>query len=512
MSVRGSTTATTAYHAFANRPQVVGPRRKYRWEDSTQEVLGTRGTIPSGMAAPTKAASGSGARAMKGVAMMWSQRVHRGPPASVLSYSKDPSRVDPATIAREAEKRREEARQAKKRLAARSKKAEKSPFATPMPDPPRFPVDLMPHLVEQTPRAVHRDNVTQIDEFLPQPPAQPYRPAKTGIDNSTQIKPTDLFHFDREVEPILDVIINKTLEQAQTEVEEEEEMKSLLIYKEEWRERKVAVLKEQQKEVERERKRMEEKNKLMDANRKRVAREKEAMRKVEALEISNRYLRDLADTALTSLAKSGAFPDPVEIVIEQTFLPWVVEECERHYETLRVADTCVANAIESAMEESLRRTEASRQEQVKIFEDFCTHERDRRDIPRGNMRIKVKTESGETVVIGPVKVHADEPMSDVNLRVMDWINTNQPELAEAFPHGVILNIDDKPAEETNALFATEPGQLWLSAAPEPPPPPIQEEEAEPVEGKGEGEREGEGEGVEGRDKQGEEEDKGDEEQ
>lgn len=52
-------------------------------------------------------------------------------------------------------------------------------------------------------------------------------PRKAGIDKETQIWDGDLFDFDYEVEPILQVLMSKTLEQSRMEVLEEEELRSM---------------------------------------------------------------------------------------------------------------------------------------------------------------------------------------------------------------------------------------------------------------------------------------------
>ena len=46
-------------------------------------------------------------------------------------------------------------------------------------------------------------------------------PKKTGIDKITQIEDYDLFDYDVEVQPILNVLLNKSIEQATLEVEED---------------------------------------------------------------------------------------------------------------------------------------------------------------------------------------------------------------------------------------------------------------------------------------------------
>lgn len=49
-------------------------------------------------------------------------------------------------------------------------------------------------------------------------------PAKIGCDASTQILEGELFDFDTEVQPILEALVGKTLEQALLEVMHDEEL------------------------------------------------------------------------------------------------------------------------------------------------------------------------------------------------------------------------------------------------------------------------------------------------
>jgi hypothetical protein len=68
---------------------------------------------------------------------------------------------------------------------------------------------------------------TQTDAFLDRAPSPLYIPQKSGVDVETQIYEGDLFDFDYEVGPILQVLVGKTLEQAVLEVIEEDELESL---------------------------------------------------------------------------------------------------------------------------------------------------------------------------------------------------------------------------------------------------------------------------------------------
>ena len=68
----------------------------------------------------------------------------------------------------------------------------------------------------------------QSDFYIDRPPTPLFKPQKLGEDAFTQVEPLDpTFDFDEEVEPMLNVLILKTLEQAQMEVLEEEEMKTM---------------------------------------------------------------------------------------------------------------------------------------------------------------------------------------------------------------------------------------------------------------------------------------------
>lgn len=54
---------------------------------------------------------------------------------------------------------------------------------------------------------------------MKKPPSPKYIPKKTGIDTATQVEDLELFDFSREVRPIVNVIVTKTLEQSMLEIE-----------------------------------------------------------------------------------------------------------------------------------------------------------------------------------------------------------------------------------------------------------------------------------------------------
>ncbi|CAI9149189.1 unnamed protein product, partial [Rangifer tarandus platyrhynchus] len=100
---------------------------------------------------------------------------------------------------------------------------------TPVPVDGRQHVQLQtePHLIELTERAQEFMAETQTDPWLDRPDTPMFRPHKEEIHASTQIQDGDLFDFDEEVVPILEVIVGKVLEQSICEVTEEEELAAI---------------------------------------------------------------------------------------------------------------------------------------------------------------------------------------------------------------------------------------------------------------------------------------------
>ncbi|GIQ88318.1 radial spoke 3, partial [Kipferlia bialata] len=88
-------------------------------------------------------------------------------------------------------------------------------------------VQTAPYLEEITDRLEETEVQTQTDPLLERPPTPEFVPLPSGIDAETQIQTGDLFCFDKEVAPLLAVLVGKTLHQAVTEVAEEEEIAAI---------------------------------------------------------------------------------------------------------------------------------------------------------------------------------------------------------------------------------------------------------------------------------------------
>ncbi|KAH8307006.1 hypothetical protein KR044_003177 [Drosophila immigrans] len=85
---------------------------------------------------------------------------------------------------------------------------------------------------------------TQTDLFLEKPPTPPYVPAKIGIDVGTEIGDGELFNFDAEAQPIIDVLVDACIEQSMLEVAHELELQALRRKQEEFLAQREAELAE----------------------------------------------------------------------------------------------------------------------------------------------------------------------------------------------------------------------------------------------------------------------------
>lgn len=294
-------------YQFAAQPKSVGTRKKkYRDINDDPEIGGTN--------------------------IMYDARVVRGSTyaARILSQAQqeDESRL-----------KHEERIRAQKRTRTQRKPGRP---ATPEPVPGRKHIDVQTddYLEELTDRPPERDQVTQTEPLMDRPPSPLFMPAKIGKDQSTQIEPGDLFNFKVEVEPILEVLVGKTLEQAMDEVLEEEELENIRKHKEAFEQQRNIELAEVQRLEAEEQRRKAEKNRRTKQESIRVQQEEEVMEKVAARGFAKNYLTDLHHAVLDSLVASGHFFDPVEKEVDSVFMPWL-----RDSAAIFLDKICTARAI-----------------------------------------------------------------------------------------------------------------------------------------------------------------------
>ena len=214
----------------------------------------------------------------------------------------------------------------------------------PKPDTPEategrkhIDVQTEQYLEELTDRPVEVDADMQTDAFMDQLPAPIFIPMKTGVDVETQIYEGDLFDFDMEVEPILEVLVGKTLEQSMMEVMEEEELQNMRAHQEHFEQMRNAELAETQRLEEGEKRRSEEKARRVQQEKERVASEAAVSQKVAARTFTKGFLSELKDSVVANLQDAGFFYDPLESEVTNTFMPWLMDEMSLNLDSLSVA-------------------------------------------------------------------------------------------------------------------------------------------------------------------------------
>ncbi|KFQ28329.1 Radial spoke head protein 3, partial [Merops nubicus] len=278
--------------------------------------------------------------------LMYDRRVVRGNTYAlqIIPKSAQPS---PLEIQRQ--------REARKRALARKHAKEQIQLRTPEPveGKEHAHVQTELYLEEISDQIIEVDTECQTDAFLDRPATPLFIPAKTGKDVATQIEEGELFDFDVEVKPILEVLVGKTLEQALLEVMEEEELAQLRAQQRAYAELRNAELAEVQRLEERDRRYREEKERRKLQHMQMLQKQKETTEKIAARAFAQRYLADLIPSVFNNLRESGFFYDPIERDIETEFLPWLMAEVEETLGKKVLGRTVLDSLIRSVVEKRL---------------------------------------------------------------------------------------------------------------------------------------------------------------
>ncbi|XP_076246930.1 radial spoke head protein 3 isoform X2 [Calliopsis andreniformis] len=241
--------------------------------------------------------------------IMFDRRVVRG-----STYTAGPVLIDgdQSIAARQAEARRRHL--ARKRAQAQATKALVARIGSPPPVPGRKhePVQTDIFLEELSEKPDEATVGTQTDYFLDRPPTPKYCPDKVGEDASTQIEPGDLFDFDFEVQPILEVLVGKTMEQALIEVLEEEEIAALREQQRKFMELRAAEKAEARRLEEQERRIREEKDQRLRQHESAMRAQRETEERVAATTLLTGYIAELLPAVLEGLKMSGFLLDEIK--------------------------------------------------------------------------------------------------------------------------------------------------------------------------------------------------------
>ena len=254
---------------------------------------------------------------------------------------KAPLEMAEESIKTEMEKRKFDIRK-EQLILFKKNKTKQTPYDLRPAPPPKIEVDLAYFLTEQNlqPAVLDAQN-TQTDVWAQNPTEPPYLPQKKGVDVETQIWDDELFNYEREVEPILHVLVSKTLEQAQLEVDEDSELDSIKRYKSEYKERRKIEKEDWENQVKEELKRVTKKNELLSREREKREHQAIATKKLQCIHIAKAYLKGVLHNSLESVVASNYWENEQFEAIHSGFVPTIINKVQKEQDNKKA----IRNAI-----------------------------------------------------------------------------------------------------------------------------------------------------------------------
>lgn len=227
----------------------------------------------------------------------------------------------------------------------RRRKPTPSIFDQPLPPEPREEFDVSANLVEGPLIPEVRGAPTQTGPFLELPPPLPYVPGRVGVDAGTT---DNLFDYDADVKPLLDVLVAKTLEQAQLEVEREAELAAIardLKTKTKVRESRLKEVVDLEHD---EKMRLDEKQKVLQVEYGKLEARLALEQKIAAAQIMDIVLPDVLDDIFEYFDSRGAWVSPTVRDIRGVVLPYVYDQVDANLQRRALADSLVDDLIATA--------------------------------------------------------------------------------------------------------------------------------------------------------------------
>eukprot|EP01006_Ploeotia_vitrea_P039440 TRINITY_DN66350_c3_g2_i1.p1 TRINITY_DN66350_c3_g2~~TRINITY_DN66350_c3_g2_i1.p1 ORF type:complete len:328 (+),score=43.25 TRINITY_DN66350_c3_g2_i1:51-1034(+) len=313
---------TASSHTFEQRPQTIVAKAKYR---------DAHGIKPAGSN------------------LMWNQRVIRGNTysAQVLPLS---SQVPLAQAEKQARRQRRQI--AKELRRAQEEAANRSTTPQAIEGRQHIEIQTEEYLEQLTDTAEENTIDTQTDPMMDRPPTPTFVPLKTGRDTETQIEAGDLWNFVLEVEPLLEVMVGNTLEQAMLEVQQEEELENI-------RQQQLRIQRarrEEQMELERqeahEKRKYQEKEHRKKQEMQRLKREQVTNEKLASRAYAQQLLLNLENNTFARLEDEGFFCDSTERQVDTEFMPWLTQQTDKNLESKRKTKRLLDALIEGALKKA----------------------------------------------------------------------------------------------------------------------------------------------------------------
>lgn len=391
-------------YLFMSHPRPVEQRRKYRDPRELEEELGTTANL---MFDP---------RVMRGV--------NCGRPVPLSAMQLDAGLPEPQRPTKRQLIRAGHIRPTQKSVAEihENIKVEKT----------RVEVPLHLYLIEQEEETLTVTVSSQTDAFLEEPPSPKYIPRKTGVDVEVQVETDEVFNYDRDVSPILEVVIGKTMEQGLMEVRQEEELKSIARSKTYLLEKQQKRRVEAQKLLDKEKDLTEYKVAVKAVALQKARDEAELRRKLASNVFAERWLQNLPQTTFSDLDQNGHFRSRQSLSVHE-FMPWLVE-----YTTQKTEEAGQAQSfIDGLLQKSIDAAEAEKvvAEEKRAEEAAAQAKREAEEAERvarnREVQLYIHTDLVPESPVGPLKLRMSSTVQQVEEEILKWLAENSESSPEA---------------------------------------------------------------------------------
>ena len=263
------------------------------------------------------------------------------------------SMIIPASTQQEFEKKQEADKKKLSQIQAKEKtvsnEAERE-AGTPEPVEGRQHIDIQTDNIpeELSEKPVELNIEVQTDYYIDRPPTPLFMPKKIGEDVDTQVEDGELFDFNAEVDPILEVLVGKTLEMSLMEVLEEEELAAMRNAQAEFEQKRKNELNEvQNMEVQEINRREEAKTRKYEALKKKETFELVHKKYVSRI-MAKKYLSKLPKIAFDDLRSLGTYSDIQEMSFYDQLIPWMVESTAENL----ISHTSMSELFNTVLHES----------------------------------------------------------------------------------------------------------------------------------------------------------------
>ena len=242
----------------------------------------------------------------------------------------------------------------KKKLQKLKKEESLEQMGVPLPNGLESVGSMTTEIGEILPTPETFDMEVQTQDYIDLPQIPLFKPEKRGEDVGTQIQKGDLFDFDEEVEPIINVLTFKTLEEARMEVLEEEDIKEMKRHMHDFekvRNRELEIVQKLECQTIR---KEEEKLRRHEERIIRTEMAKIYQKKLISCVFAKNYLKNIRLNALKDLEDNGVLRKREKNEYHTKILPSIKEGCEKLLEEENLVLYGLDNLLENNYHDTIR--------------------------------------------------------------------------------------------------------------------------------------------------------------